>query len=171
MATPEAAAQAIEAVSAKALQNMNAFARDVLQTRGGRAGSGLGSLLEALWGFYVTKELRTTPGLEKFDLAWFPDHAYNDFACVGTDVDWIATDRSTELLRVEAKSMYMGADESKGHFDALEKELGSADLLLVILWDWKPIDAAKPNGRVAPQVVDSFVGHAVPVARLRAYFG
>jgi hypothetical protein len=103
----------------------------------------------------------------RFDLAWYPDHAYNDFVCIETGADWDPVSRAGEILRIEAKSMYLGADESKGHFDVLQHELGEHDLLLVLIWAWQPLDPGNPRTRVAPLVVDSFIDVAIPIARLR----
>jgi hypothetical protein len=165
MSTSAEASESIQRIAPAARARLNDLALKYLQTRGGRAGSGLGSLLEAIWGFCVNAEL-----LERradYELAWFPDHAYDDFACVESDRPWNPDTKQGELFRVEAKSMFMGADESKGHFNVLVKELGVDSLLVVLLWRWEPVDLAAPNGRVSPKVVDDFVGPALPIARLR----
>jgi hypothetical protein len=167
MPTPQTAAGLIANLSPIAISELNKFARKTLQTRGGRAGSGLGSLLEALWGFFVSAELKKHHAGKELDLAWFPDHAYNDFACVLADQDWNPTTKSGELLRVEAKSMYRTADESKAHFDALVRELDTNDLLLVLIWEWIPLTTRGKKSRVAPAVISSFVGSAIEVAKFR----
>lgn len=124
----------------------------------------MGGLLEALWGYFVNQTLQNVGGeAAKCELVWLTGHEYNDFACVERDMPWYAEDRTGELLRIEAKSMNIGADESKGHFDELITKLGEWDLLLVLLWSWEPVDEV----RVSPQVHDYFVGLARPVAALR----
>lgn len=165
MITSEQAASLIQRVAPAARQELNRIARELLQTRGGRAGSGLGSLLEAMWGFCMNAELRKV-GAE-CELAWFPEHAYDDFACVFTDKEWRPGDLSTELLRIEAKSMYLRADESKGHFNVLQKQLAPTSLLVILLWDWVSVDPTKPHGRCFPLIFDDFIGPALPIARLR----
>lgn len=59
--------------------------------------------------------------------------------------------------------MNRDVDESKGHFDELQKNLGPLDLLLVLIWCWKPID----RGRVSPFIVDQYIGSARSIAVLR----
>ena len=164
---PAQASSLIERVTPQAIEELNKLACESLQTRGGRAGSGLGSLLEALWGFFVNTELKKDAEGATIELAWFPDHAYNDFACVQVDATWDPSKKKGELLRIEAKSMYLGADESKGHFDALLKELDTHDLLVILVWDWHPVPGASKHPRVTPNVVGAFVGSAVEIARFR----
>lgn len=165
--TPHQAAQLIGSLSPAAIMRLNSYTRESLQTRGGRAGSGLGSLLEALWGFMINVEFKEAPGGNALDLVWFPDHAYNDFALVHADKAWDPTTKAGELLRVEAKSMYRSADESKGHFNALQKELDDNDLLVVLIWDWVPVASSSPHARVSPAVLSSFVGPAKGIAEFR----
>jgi len=73
------------------------------------------------------------------------------------------------LLRVEVKSMVASADESKAHFDRLQKELSDTDLLVVFIWDW--VKGAEASGgrfaRVSPQIKEYFIGKASDVATLR----
>lgn len=90
-------------------------------------------------------------------------HQYNDFACVHYDTDWNPHDRAGEFLRVEAKSMNVDADESKGHFDEPAKNLEENDLLLVLFWGWRAID----KHRLHPMVKDYYIGRARPIALLR----
>lgn len=154
------AAQAQTAIleaSEYARSETNALAARVFVTLGGRVGSGLGLLLEGLWGFYVNVPLRE----QGFQMAWRADHDYNDFACVDSLADWDPADRDTELLRVEAKSMSLDADEPKGHFDELVEAIGPRDLLLVLVWRWTG------DRLVWPEVHDVFVGSARRVAALR----
>ena len=162
--TPNEAVAVITDSTEIAIQKINDFSSTVLRTRGGRFGSGMGTLLEALWGFYVNGELYA-----KYDeargceLAWLMGHEYNDFACVRRACPWDPESRAGELLRVEAKSMNVGVDEPKGHFDELARKLGESDLLLVLLWEWEMV-----HREVAyPKIRDHFVSSALSVAKLR----
>jgi hypothetical protein len=161
---PDQAAEVLVSATGLACQQINAFASEVFRTRGGRVGSGMGTLLEALWGYYVNRTLlEHGPFAGKIEIAWLADHEYNDFACLVTDQLWNARLKEGELLRIEAKSMNMGADESKGHFDELYNNLGEWDLLLVLVWGWKAVD----EYRVSPQINDYFIGNARSIALLR----
>jgi hypothetical protein len=140
---------------------LNVFCRETLVARGGRMGSGLGTLLEALWGFHANRQL-TDEGIPA-ELAWLVDNEYNDFACVDSSSHWDSTTREGEFFRVEAKSMNIDAEESKGHFDELVDEIGPLDQLLVILWRWVAVD----DWRVVPDVHSWFFGNARDVAVLR----
>src|SRR6185437_7356541 len=113
--TAEQAFQEILRATPAAIEDVNALTMQAFQTRGGRIGSGLGGVIEALWGFYVNKWLiNSTMAVE---MAWMSGHEYNDFAAIIRDVDWHPDTREGELLRVEVKSMVRSADESKAHFD------------------------------------------------------
>jgi len=142
-----------------AVGQINELAAKVFVTRGGRMGSGLGLLLEGLWGFYCGAQLAPR-GIE---IAWLADNQYNDFACVEATAPWTPETLEGELLRIEAKSMNVGADESKGHFDERVQSIGENDLLLVLLWRWAELG----SGRFCPVVTDYFVGNARRVAELR----
>jgi len=127
----------------------------------------MGSLLEALWGFHTNQVLsKVDPESYAYELGWFSDHGYNDFACVLKDSDWDSDTRTGELLRIEAKSMNVLADESKGHFDELIENLGEDDLLLILIWTWKPVDTAISQ-QVYPYILDHFIGKARSIASLR----
>ena len=158
------AAQAIISNTPAAIDRLNKFARTTLLTRGGRVGSGMGAVIEALWGFYLNGELAKDPN-SGCEMAWMYGHEYNDFACVLKDVDWDPDTHAGELLRVEVKSMVASADESKAHFDRLQSELDGDELLAVFLWDWSEVPSTPYN--VAPAIADYFVGTALPVAHLR----
>lgn len=158
---PKTAAQIIIEATPIACENINTFSKEVFRTRGGRVGSGMGTLLEALWGYYVNQVLDNQSHL--VEIAWLADHEYNDFACIQRDETWISASREGELLRVEAKSMNTGADESKGHFDELIVNLDDWDLLLVLVWAWEQAD----EFRIYPHIHDHFVGPAKAVASLR----
>jgi hypothetical protein len=127
-------------------------------------GSGMGSLMEALWAFYARHTLSKALSRD-YEIAWMVDNEYNDFAVVSTDVAWDPATRGGEILRIEAKSMNLDADETKGHFDALQKEIGPHDLLLVLVWKWIPL--ADGGQIVYPKVLDEYLGNALEIARLR----
>ena len=125
-------------------------------------GSGMGTLMEGLWGYAVNRELRNQHG-DKWELAWLSEHEYNDFACVARDRPWTSTTREGELFRIEAKTMVTNADESKAHFDEIAASLGEFDLLLVLVWTWRTM----PGERVQPVVDDYYLGSARAVATVR----
>lgn len=152
----------IKDISVKACMKMNEFSSNVLKTRGGRIGSGMGALLEALWGYMMNQIILKKPELD-CEIAWFPDNQYNDFSCIKKDIPWDETTREGEYFRIEVKSMNTGADESKAHFAALEKEIEKNDVLLILVWEWRQIDAT----HYSPIVIDSFFDRASGVAKLR----
>ena len=129
----------IACLSNKACQRMNAFSSQILKTRGGRIGSGMGTLLEALWGYMMNQIILEETDLD-CEIAWFPDNQYNDFSCIRRDAVWDATTHAGEYFRIEAKSMNTGADESKAHFAALDSEIKQNDALLILIWEWRKID-------------------------------
>lgn len=158
------AVASVLASSSVAVQEINEFSHRVLRTRGGRVGSGMGILLEALWGYHVNGALYRAYGDgEGCELAWLHGHEYNDFACVLRGSPWDPELRAGELFRVEAKSMNIDADESKGHFDELSANLGGLDLLLVLLWRWELIQ----DEISFPMIRDHFLGSAADIARFR----
>lgn len=162
--SPHRAWEEVIAATPIACREINAFAEKVFKTRGGRMGSGMGVLLEALWAYYVDQgRPAREAGNEGWEVGWLPDNEYNDFACVQWDKPWEPATKLGEFFRIEAKSMNKGADESKGHFDQLQRNLGELDLLLVLIWSWKPID----RNRVSPVIEDQFIGSARPIAELR----
>lgn len=164
MLTAEEAAKIIIHSTGVACKNINKFSHEVLRTRGGRFGSGMGGLLEALWGYYINQALLNTGNdAAECEIAWLSDHEYNDFACILRDQNWSSADRTGELLRIEAKSMNVGVDEAKGHFDEIVVNLNEWDLLLVLIWSWDAAD----EFRVYPHIKDYFIGRAAPVALLR----
>jgi hypothetical protein len=160
--TPQEAAFALKNATGRACEKINDFSQSVFRTRGGRLGSGMGILLEALWGYYINVELENEAAL--CEVGWVPGHEYNDFACVQRDQEWIPSSRTGELLRVEAKSMNTEADESKGHFDELISRLGVWDLLLVLAWSW---NLAGDGIRLYPHIHDYFIDSARSIALLR----
>lgn len=106
----------------KAIEALNSFAYTAFRTRGGRLGSGIGSLLEALWVYFINRALLNEGGeARECEIAWLEDHEPNDFACVHRDAKWTPGTREGEVFRVEAKSMNVGVNESKGHFTELKK--------------------------------------------------
>jgi hypothetical protein len=155
------AAQQIESLNTRAIEEINSFSRHRLVTRGGRVGSGMGGLLEALWGYSMNAMLAQAKA--RVELAWIPGHEYNDFVCLERDCVWDQSTRSGEVLRIEAKSMVLAADEAKGHFTELVDQLGEWDLLLVLVWDWADVDSF----RKCPVVDGAFIGNAREVAKLR----
>lgn len=164
MITAEEAAKIVIHSTGIACKNINTFSHEVLRTRGGRFGSGMGGLIEALWGYYVNQALLSTGDIAaECEIAWLSDHEYNDFACILRDQNWVSATKTGELFRVEAKSMNSGVDESKGHFDELIVNLQEWDLLLVIIWSWDAAD----EFRVYPHIRDFFIDRAGPVALLR----
>jgi hypothetical protein len=159
--TSEAAAKLLVENTPEARERINAFSKSVLSTRGGRIGSGMGTLLESLWGFYINEQLKKVGA--PIEIGWLSDQEYNDFACIVRDAPWTPATREGELLRIEAKSMNSSAEEAKGHFDELQKNLGQWDLLLVLVWNWEPLDGV----RVYARVQDSYIGFARRIAQLR----
>jgi hypothetical protein len=157
----EKAAEDIIAATPSAVQNVNKFTKEIFHTRGGRIGSGMGSVVEALWGFHTNKLLHSS----EYELGWIYGHEYNDFACILSSELWEPSTKAGELLRVEVKSMVASADESKAHFDRLLHEFDRNELLAVFLWDWTLV--SEKNKMVYPAILDYFVGLAIPVARLR----
>ncbi|PIR44939.1 MAG: hypothetical protein COV10_01900 [Candidatus Vogelbacteria bacterium CG10_big_fil_rev_8_21_14_0_10_51_16] len=154
----------VMALTPKVCASINQFSADGFKTRGGRLGSGMGLLLEAMWGYHMNQELENLNSSgNAVEIAWLPDNEYNDFACVFQDRDWFPNNRTGELFRIEAKSMNLSADESKAHFDELKKNFTGNDLLLVLVWKWEELD----KQRVYPRIVDSFVGQATIIAELR----
>lgn len=162
-ADPARAFDDIVGFTPPAIEDVNALTVEAFQTRGGRIGSGLGGVIEALWGFSVNKLLRASNS--PVELGWISGHEYNDFSVIERDADWDPDSKQGELFRVEVKSMVKSADESKAHFDRLDRELSPADMLCVFLWDWVAVpDAPK---RMYPKIIDSFSGRAGEIALLR----
>lgn len=145
-----------------AVLETNSFCKEKILTRGGRVGSGMGTLLEALWGFNVNQILLKDDTID-CEIAWFPDNDYNDFACVKKHEAWHPKSRRGELFRIEIKSMNRDADESKGHFDEIKENLGTSDLLVVLIWSWGCEDGVHSY----PYIHDFFIGNAKKIAHLR----
>lgn len=150
----------IRNVSPAVISTINDFIRATFVTRGGRMGSGMGLLLEGLWGYHMSQALEPH-GIE---IAWIADNQYNDYACVDALSDWDPDTREGELFRIEAKTMNLGADESKGHFAELAKNIDPNDLLLVMTWRWTDTEDGR---RCYPQIVEVFLERALPLANLR----
>jgi len=167
--TPQLTASAIERATPLVCEEINALTIELFRTRGGRLGSGMGAVLEALWGFYANRFLYRVDAAvgEECELGWFSDHGYNDFACVQRDSQWDSTTRLGEVLRIEAKSMNVQTDESKGHFDEIVENLGESDLILVLIWSWVEVSSDRQFPYVYPRILDSFVGPALAIANLR----
>jgi hypothetical protein len=159
-----AAAEKVIESTKSAIDAVNAFTREIFVTRGGRIGSGMGSVVEALWGFHVNGILKADQSID-YELGWIYGHEYNDFACVLTDEEWNPETKQGELFRIEVKSMVASADESKAHFDRLQDEFAQDELLAVFLWDWTRLETDSKN--VHPAILDYFVGYALPIAKVR----
>ena len=149
----------LKTYSIDACGSINDFSVEVLKTRGGRIGSGMGLLIEALWGYHMNNHLAE----EDFEIGWFPGHQYNDFAILRKDSIWNSITRDGETCRIEVKSMNIDADESKGHFNVLKKEISPNDLLIVILWEWRILD----NKNAVPIITDHYIGIATDLMILR----
>lgn len=164
MITPQQASGHVISINPDVVDKINKFCADVLTTRGGRLGSGMGGLIEALWGYFTNKTLWRNEHTKGIEIGWIADHEYNDFACILTDSNWDESTRQGELFRIEAKSMNIDVEESKGHFDELKGNLTNGELLIVLLWNWESVGN---SNRVCPKITDSFIDHALPIAELR----
>lgn len=158
--TPAEASDYIRQKSPQVVKAINDFSSKTFVTRGGRLGSGMGLLLEGLWGYHTSFAL-IDHGIE---IAWIADDQYNDYACVDLNADWDPVTGAGELFRIEAKTMNLGADESKAHFAELQRNIGPHDLLLILTWNWEPDISGR---RVTPKIVDTFIERALPLAELR----
>lgn len=83
----------------------------------------MGSLLEALWGFYTNEVMSEHAHWSSFELGWFSRRRYNDSTSIEHEAHWTPESHEGELMRIEAKSMNAMVDESKGHFDELVHSL------------------------------------------------
>ena len=144
-----------------ACHKMNVFSSEYLRTRGGRIGSGMGILLEALWGYMMNQTLSDNG--HRLEIAWLANNQYNDFACLEKAAAWDGESREGEMFRIEAKSMNVGAEESKAHFDVLHSELHEYDSLLIFMWEWKNTD----SNYFSPQIIDAFFDNATSIIFLR----
>jgi hypothetical protein len=158
--SPAQAADKIKLSTPVVKARINEMTAKTFKTRGGRLGSGMGLLLEGLWGYYTSAVLEP----DGIEVAWLADNQYNDFACTDIVLEWDPVTHEGELLRIEAKSMNLGADESKAHFAELASLIGDDDLLLVITWAWTNDESGR---RMWPEVKDVFVERARPLAQLR----
>lgn len=160
--TPSQASSFIRATSPDVVRIINDFTAQTFVTRGGRMGSGMGLLLEGLWGYHTSQAI-AGHGIE---IAWIADNQYNDYACVDQNSDWDPVTRDGELFRIEAKTMNLGADESKAHFAELSKNIGPDDLLLILTWGWEPA-SVRGHDRVYPRIVETYLERALPLAQFR----
>jgi hypothetical protein len=160
--TPEQAERILREAHCRITDRVNAFSESHLLTVGGREESGLGALIEALWCFNANQIL--TSDNAPFSVSWMSGNAYNDFAIVQNDLEWDPETHQGEIFRIEAKSMFSGADEPKGHFDHTLAKIGEFDQLLVIIWEW-----SRPTTRNLrhPIITSQFLGRAKPVAAYR----
>lgn len=158
------ATKTLQADAPKVIEEINAFTLETFRTRGGRLGSGMGSLLEAIWVYYMTKTLQNEGGLAReCELGWLQDHEPADFACLYRGAEWDPSKRQGELFRIEAKSMNIGVDEAKGHFANLDKETQEHDQLLVLIWSWTSLE----NKYFWPKIHDYFLGPSRPIIHAR----
>ncbi|WP_368865489.1 hypothetical protein [Stenotrophomonas maltophilia] len=164
MLDPATAERILHNDARRVIDEINAFTSVTFNTRGGRLGSGMGSLLEAMWVYYMNRVLQNSGGEARLcELAWLQDHEPADFACIVRGAPWEPASREGELFRIEAKSMNIGVDEAKGHFANLRSETGDYDQLLVLIWSWTT------NGfnYSWPRIHDYFLGPALPIIALR----
>jgi hypothetical protein len=163
-ALSEAAVRIVCADASPVIDSMNEFTAKTFRTRGGRLGSGMGSLLEALWVYNMNNTLANQGGIAReCEFVWLPDHQPADFACIIRDSDWKPESKEGELFRIEAKSMNLGVEEAKGHFTNLLSETGPFDHLLVLLWSWTKYN----DNYVWPKVHSYFLGSSLDIIRLR----
>jgi hypothetical protein len=160
----EAAVKVVCQDAPHVVASMNEFTAKTFRTRGGRLGSGMGSLLEALWVYHMNNTLSGQGGVAReCEFVWLPDHQPADFACIIREADWKPESREGELFRIEAKSMNLGVDEAKGHFTNLASETNQFDHLLVLLWSWTEHD----KHYVWPKVHSYFLGPSLPIILMR----
>ena len=158
------AAQILHADAPRVIDAINAFTFQTFKTRGGRLGSGMGSMLEAMWVYYMNNVLENDGGLARdCELAWLQDHEPADFACLYRGAEWEPSRRQGELFRIEAKSMNIGVDEAKGHFTNLASETVEHDQLLVLIWSWTSLE----NMYFWPRIHDYFLGPSLPIIYAR----
>jgi hypothetical protein len=163
-ALSEAAVDVVCKDAPQVIARMNEFTSKTFRTRGGKLGSGMGSLLEALWVYYMNNTLANQGGIARdCEFVWLPDHQPADFACIIREAEWKPESRKGELFRIEAKSMNLDVEEAKGHFTNLEAETGIFDHLLVLLWSWTEHD----NRYVWPEVHGYFLGPSLPIIHMR----
>lgn len=161
---PAEASEILQADAPSVIDQINEFTSQTFKTRGGRLGSGMGSLLEALWVYYMNRVLQNEGGSARLcEIAWLQDHEPADFACLYRGAEWDPASRQGELFRIEAKSMNIGVDEAKGHFTNLARETRPHDQLLVLVWSW----TALGEGYVWPKIHAHFLGPALPIIRVR----
>jgi hypothetical protein len=161
---PDVCTSTLQASLLEIRASINDFTASHFHCLGGRVGSGMGSLMEALWAFYARHALSEALSRD-YEMAWIVDNEYNDFAIVRAEAAWDSVTREGEILRIEAKSMNLDADETKGHFDALWQEIGEHDQLLVLVWRWVP--HASGGQIVYPKVLGELMTNALEIARLR----
>ena len=147
------------------LDSINVFSEQYFLCFGGREGSGMGSVLEALYLFNANAYLLIDNAPMQLALVWNSDHQYNDYVCVDRNEEWNPELRNGELFGIEVKAMISAADEAKAHFDVLEREIGLHDQLLVLAWSWQSTE--RGDRWVYPRVNDAFLGNAREIARYR----
>lgn len=161
---PATAERILQADAQRVIDEINSFTSKTFNTRGGRLGSGMGSLIEAMWVYYMNGVLQNEGGEAQLcEIAWLQDHEPADFACLTRGAEWEPSSRLGELFRIEAKSMNIGVEEAKGHFTNLLRETRPHDQLLVLVWSWTTF----ANQYSWPRIHDYFLGPAIPVIELR----
>ncbi|MEY0116891.1 hypothetical protein AB7W24_21990 [Providencia rettgeri] len=162
--SPVIAKQILRLDGQRAIDAINAFTFQTFKTRGGRLGSGMGSLIEAMWVYYMNNILLNDGGVaQECEIAWLQDHEPADFACLYRGAHWNPISKQGELFRIEAKSMNIGVDEAKGHFTNLLQETGPDDQLLVLIWSWEHIG----DYYSWPKIHDYFLGSSRDIIYLR----
>ena len=155
---------AIQGDAGKVVEAINDFTSATFLTRGGRLGSGMGGLLEALWIYYMNRTLRESDGdTSVCELAWLEDHQPADYACINKNAIWEPEAGTGQFFQIEAKSMNLDVDEAKGHFTNLARETSDHDQLLVIVWSWE----AEGQYYRWPKITDYFIGHSSPIIEMR----
>ena len=118
----------LESLNFKVVEELNQFFSETFLVDSVEINYGhstrFGILFEAMWGYYMKKEL------ESFghSLKWICKNQYNDF--------YITDDKENFVCNIEVKTLCVNSDESKSHFDAIQSELLNTDLLFVSAWKW-----------------------------------
>lgn len=164
IASPSQAVEILHVDCYRVINAINDFTSRTFVTRGGRLGSGMGSLIEAMWVYYMNQVLFNDGGISReCEIGWLQDHEPADYACLYRGVEWLPNTKQGELFRIEAKSMNVGVDEAKGHFTNLIDETDTYDQLLILIWNWEDIG----NYYSYPKILDYFIGNSRDIIQLR----
>ena len=71
----EVAAQTVIGLTSQSINKVNELTSSIFHTRGGRIGSGMGSVIEGVWGFCCIASVEIGPKAE-FNKGDFPDRGY-----------------------------------------------------------------------------------------------